>query len=164
MDEGDTTESSKRWDNFLIELQPQQLVQIAFLGAVVGIIFWLLTLLLQQILTPIFCDASVDGSCGAATSVSDIIATIFAGVAGLLGLVRVGVYRPLLIAVAVALALWGFGGWINGLPWFTAVAWSVVLYALTYMLFAWIVRIRAFLPAIVTITVVIVLARWLAVL
>jgi len=165
VDEGRSTESSSRWDNFLIELQPQQLIQIAFTGAVVGLAAWLLAMLVRQVIVvPLFCGDPTNAACVGATDISGIVATILAGVVGLMGLVRIGVFRPLLIVIAAAICLWGLGSWVGALQWYTALAWSVILYGLTYTMFAWIVRIREFIPAAICVVVVIVLARWLAIL
>lgn len=162
MDEGDTTELSNRWDNFLIELQPQQLLHIALSGAVVGVAVWLLTMLIRHVvMVPIFCGDPSSAGCAGATDVAGIFATIIAAVIGLMGLVRIGVYRPLLIVIAAAISLWGLSGWVSGL-FIGALVWSVVLYALAYTAFAWFVRIRPFVPALVVVVVVVLLARVLA--
>jgi hypothetical protein len=160
MDEGDTAGLSNRWDNFLIELQPQQLIQIAFSGAVVGVVAWLMTLLVRQVvLVPLFCGDPASGACVGATDVAGYVATIIAGVVGLMGLVRIGAFRPLLIVIAAAISLWGMSSWASGMFWFTSLAWFVILYALTYTAFAWFARIRPFVPALVVVVVIVLLTR-----
>ena len=135
MDEGNISESSNRWDNLLIELQPQQLIQIAFLGAIVGIASWILTMLIRQvIIVPLFCGDPSNAVCVGATDIAGTFATILAGVVGLMGLVRIGVFRPLLIVIVLVLCLWGLSRWVGGMPWYTALAWSVILYGLLYTL------------------------------
>ncbi|MCA9327275.1 hypothetical protein KDA14_01980 [Candidatus Saccharibacteria bacterium] len=163
MDDGETTDLSNRWDHFLIELQPRQLAQIALAGAIAGVAVWLLTLLIRQvILVPIFCGNPANAACVGATDIAGIFATIIAAVIGLMGLVRIGAFRPLLIVIAAAISLWGLSSWVSGL-FIGALVWSVVLYTLTYAAFAWFVRIRPFVPALLVVVFVVFLARVLAI-
>lgn len=156
----DSADSSNRWDN-LIELNPNQLIQVAILGAGVGLIGWLLSLFIGQfILTPVMCGGN-SLNCGA-TSAAGAIAMILAGLVGLLGLVRLSVYRPLLIVIAAVISLWGMSVWVEGLAWFEALSWSVLLTGLIYATFAWLVRPRPFVPVVVTLVIVVFLIRLLA--
>lgn len=156
----DSSDSSNRWDN-LIELHPNQLIQVAILGAVVGIVVWLLSLFIGQlVLAPMMCgNGSAD--CGA-TSVGGAIATILAGLVGLMGLVRLSVYRPLLIVLAALVSLWGLSNWVSGLAWFEALSWSVLLYGFAYATFAWLVRPRPFIPVVIIVVLLVLLVRILA--
>lgn len=157
----DSSNSSNRWDN-LIELQPNQLIQVAVLGAIVGVIGWLLSLFIGQlILTPVMCGDTARSGC-AAVSVGGGIATVLAGLTGLMGLVRLSVYRPLLIVLAVVVSLWGMSDWVHSLAWFEALSWSVLLYGFAYTTFAWLVRPRQFVPVLVIVAVVVLLIRLLA--
>jgi hypothetical protein len=161
MSDTDMAGSSNRWDE-LIDLQPQQMVQIALLGVGVGLIMWIVTLIVRQvILVPLFCGDPTNGLCVGATGFAGGIATIIAGFAGLLGLVRIGVFRPMLVVLAAAIVLWGLSDWIAYMPWFEAIAWSVLLYALCYVMLGWIVRLRAFVPAMIVVLVVVILARFI---
>ena len=160
MEDGKTAESSSRWDNFLIELQPQQLIQIAFSGAVVGVVAWLMTLLVRQVvLVPMMCGDPASAGCAGSVDIAGYIATIIAGIVGLMGLVRLGAFRPLLIVIAALISLWGMAGWADEMLWFTSLAWSVVLYALAYTAFAWFARIRPFVPALIVVVMIVVLTR-----
>ena len=162
MDDGNTKELLSRQDNFLIELQPQQLIQIAFSGAIVGLAVWLLTLFIGQvILIPLFCGDSASAACTGSTDIAGTFATIIAGIVGLIGLVRFGAFRPLLIVIAAAISLWGLSGWVNGM-FIIGLIWSVLLYALTYVAFAWFARIRPFVPALILVILVVLGARILA--
>jgi len=160
----DTNESSNRWGG-LIELQPQQLVQIALLGLGVGAALWLVTLLVRHVVfAPLFCGDPTNGLCVGATANAGAFATIIAAIVGLLGLVRMSVYRPLLIVIAVAISIWGLSTWVADLPWFEGLAWSVLLYAVGYVAFAWLVRPRSFAPMIIMVIIAVILIRWLPVL
>lgn len=157
----DSSDSLNRRDN-LIELNTNQLIQVALLGAIVGLVVWLLSLFLGQlVLTPVMCG---DGNteCKAAVDVGGGIASIVAGLAGLLGLVRLSVFRPLLIVLVAVISLWGLSSWISGLVWFEALSWSILLYGFAYAAFAWLVRPRPFLPVVIIVLFVVLLIRLLA--
>lgn len=161
MDDVDSSELSNRWDNLLIELQPQQMAQVVVLGAATGLIVWILTFLVKQaVIVPLFCS----GACTNATDVAGVVATVLGGAVGLMGLVRVGVYRPLMIVIAVAIALGGLAGLVYGMAWYQTLLWSVALYAAAYAAFAWFVRIRPLIPALIVVIGVVILTRVFAVL
>ncbi len=149
----------------LIELRPQALLQVALLGAGLGILYWLLTLLLRQVIfVPLFCGDPSNSMCVGATGGAGVIALILTSIAGLLGLVRLAIYRPLLVAIAVAVSLWGLAGWTANMFWLEAVIWTAVLFALSYTVFTWMVRPRSFPFALVLVVVTAVLIRIMTVL
>lgn len=159
MSDNATSASSNRWGE-LIELQPQQLIQVALLGAGVGVAVWLLSLIIKQIvLVPLFCGDPAGSMCVGANDTAGTIGLIIGSFIGLLGLVRLSVYRPLLIVIAAAISLWGVTSLVSELTWFEALGWTILLYAVVYALFAWLVRPRAFAVAVVLILVAVVLAR-----
>ncbi|MDB5176823.1 MAG: rane protein of unknown function [Candidatus Saccharibacteria bacterium] len=161
MSQTDTSTTTNRWGGF-IELGAQQLIQVAIFGVGVGAGAWILTLLIRQvILNPLLCSDATSSACISAPDTAGAIAAVVVAIIGVLGLVRLSIYRPLIIVLAVAICLWGLNGWVAGLPWFEGLAWSVLLYALAYVTFSWLVRPRAFLPAIIIVIVVVVLARLL---
>lgn len=147
----------------LIDLRPQTLVQVALFGAGLGLVSWLLTMLVRQIIfVPLFCGDPANSLCVGATGSAGVLALIITGIIGLLGLVRLGVYRPLLVALAAAVTLWGVAVWTGGMLWYEAIAWTVILYALAYVVFTWLVRPRAFGLAAGAVIVVVILSRIVA--
>lgn len=143
-----------------IELRPQTLVQVALLGAGLGLLSWLMTIVVRQVIfVPLFCGDPTNAACVGATGSAGVLALIVTGIVGLLGLVRLGVYRPLLVALAAAVSLWGIALWTGGLQWFEAAAWSALLYALVYAVYTWLVRPRSFALAVVLVVVVAILSR-----
>jgi hypothetical protein len=161
MDQTDASDSSNRWGG-LIELGTQQLIQIALLGVGLGAAYWLLTQIIRQvILVPLLCGDPSTSACLGASDTSGAIATVVVAIVGVLGLVRLSVYRPLIIVVAAAISLWGLSSWVAGLQWFEGLAAAVILYAVSYVTFSWLVRPRAFAPAMIIVAVVVILARWL---
>lgn len=144
----------------LIELRWQALVQVGLLGAGLGLLSWLLTILVRQVIfVPLFCGDPTNAACVGATGSAGVLALIITGIVGLLGLVRLGVYRPLLVALAAAVSLWGVAVWIGAMQWYEAAAWSALLYALIYMAFTWLVRPRAFGLALTLVVLVTILSR-----
>ena len=79
-------------------------------------------------------------------------------------LVRIRVYRPLLVVLAVVLALWGIQSIVVVLPWYLALVGMVAVGALSYSLFAWIARLRSFVLAAIVTVVIAVLVRCVIVL
>jgi hypothetical protein len=112
-------------------------------------------------LGPVMCGSGLN-SCSGAIDMAGAIATVLGGVVGLLGLVRLSVYRPLLIVLAAAACLWGLSSWVGNLAWFEALSWSVLLYGFAYTAFAWLVRPRPFVPVVIIVIVVVFLARLFA--
>ncbi len=158
MDNSDTSQT-------LIELRPQTIMQVALLGIGLGVLSWVLTLLIRQVIfVPLFCGDPANSLCVGATGGAGMIALIVTALAGLLGLVRLGVYRPLLVALAVAISLWGTSSWIGDMFWLEAVAWSVALYLTAYVAFTWLVRPRAFGMAIALVLLAVVIARLITIL
>lgn len=156
MDTPTTTETSQS----LIELRPQTVLQAALLGAGLGVVSWLLTMLIRQVIfVPLFCGDPSNSMCVGSTGGAGVITLIAVSIAGLLGLVRLGVYRPLLVALAAAVTLWDMAIWLGKLYWFEALAWSIVLYALSYVVYTWLVRPRNFGFALGLVVIVALLAR-----
>lgn len=117
-------------------------VRTIILGAVTGLIFWLFTIIVAHyVIDPLACGRQFNANiCVDSTPLAGNIAAILTAVVGVIAMVRISAARPIVIAVAAAALLWNLGAWTNGLFWLEAVAWSVVLYAATYALFAWITR------------------------
>lgn len=135
--------------------------QIALTGAAIGALYFLLTYLIGHfIIDPIYCGSAVNASaCANSGSISGNIATILVGTVGLGIMVSLRVVRPIVVALATAILLWGLSVWTSGLGWGEVVAWSALLYGLSYLLFAWICRYNETIPVIVVCILVSVVAR-----
>lgn len=120
----------------------QPWLQVIAVGAGVGILQWLLTVLIgNYIVEPLACRDLTDATfCTNATPLAGTISTILVAVAGTIALVRLGVARPIILSVATGALLWDLSGWTEGLLWIEALAWSLWLYVMCYVLFAWIAR------------------------
>jgi hypothetical protein len=141
-------------------------VRIVVIGAVLGLIWWILTALLNAyVIDPLACrDLANAAVCVDSVGVAGSIAAVLVAILGALALVRTLQPRPIIIAVSVAAVLWSLGQYIAGLAWYEAILWSVVVYAATYSLFGLIARIVWLPAAIVTAIVTVLIVRILLVL
>ena len=132
--------------------------RVLLIGAGLGLVFWLLTLLLNRyVIEPLVCrDVTQAALCVNSASISGNIATIFTALVGVFVLLRVGIPRPIIIGVASGALLWSLAGLSLGLFWVESLVWSIVLYAATYLLFTWIARYTN-LWVVITISVLIIL-------
>lgn len=154
------------------ETQPQTIsssyswYKVAIAGVLLGILFWGLSLVLDQyIIGGWFCPANAGAAvCANSLSVSGNIATVLVAVAGTFALVRLKVFRPLLAALASGVVMWGLADWTRGLVWIEAIVWSAGLYALGYSLFAWITRYSRLTLVIIAVLAVVIIARIVTVL
>ena len=136
------------------------------IGAGLGLIFWLLTLLIgRYIVEPLTCRTIVDATmCTDATPLAGKIATILVAVIGVITMVRLRIARPIIITVAAAALLWNLASCTLGLFWLEAIAWSVFLYALCFALFAWITRhVTLWVTIVVSLLIVLIIRISLAV-
>ena len=141
-----------------VDLTQRQFIQVLILGGVLGFISWGASVLFgQAISSSLLCGESV--SCGGLSVVSSTVIQLIVGLVALLGLVRLSLYRPLFIVLGAVVSLWGVESWAAGLVWYEGVIWSVLLSALTYLLFAWIVRPRKFAAAVILVVLVVLAVR-----
>ncbi|MFI5212777.1 MAG: hypothetical protein ACHQTE_02340 [Candidatus Saccharimonadales bacterium] len=142
-----------------ISMNTRQFIVIALIGAVVGIAAWGLTILLNSyVYQAVLCHGN-GSKCNMSFLYASITTNILAAAVGLFGLVRMQIFRPLLIVLAAMAALWSSVVIVAALPWYLVATCCLVLYALAYALFAWIARIRSFLLAAVIVIVLVVVVR-----
>lgn len=123
----------------------QQIVQILVAGLVVGLLTWGLAFLFETyLLRAILCPGSGAMKCMPAFQYAGTFASILAAGFGLFALVKLQVFRPLLVVLAVTVSLWGLVQLVSPLAWQQAGLAVVLLYGLAYSLFAWLARIRLF--------------------
>lgn len=136
-------------------------VRTIVLGAVTGLIFWLLMIILAKyVIDPLACGKMFNAAvCTDSAPLAGNIAAILAAVVGVISMVRISAARPIIIAVATVALLWNLGTWIDGLFWLEAVVWSIVLYAATYALFAWITRYASLWAAVAISLLLVVIIR-----
>ena len=72
--------------------------------------------------------------------------------------------RPLLVATASTISLWGLAQLTSGLGWLEIILWSVLLYCLAYTLYSWISRYKQTLPVLIAIIIIVVSLRIITIL
>lgn len=111
-------------------------------GAVIGLVYWLLALVISKfIVEPLVCRQLVDAAaCVNAPVVAGKITTVLVAALSIAGMIRLGVVRPIIIAVASAAVLWEVPTYMQGLFWLEGALWTIVAYVLSYALFGWLAR------------------------
>lgn len=135
--------------------------QVGAVGLGAGLLYLLLTWLLGQfVIDPIFCGTAYNSQiCGGSTEISGNIANVLVTVVGLGALIRLGVLRPLVIALATGICVWGLAGWTEGLGWGEVAAWTLAIFGLSYLAFSWISRHTHSLTVLIASLVIVILAR-----
>lgn len=134
-------------------------VRSLLVGVVAGLItagvFYLLN---TYIFGAVLCRGAAE-SCGQAPLYSSIVAIIIGAISGIVGLTRVGIYRPLLVVVASTISLWGLHDYLANTAWYLGLIAFALLFACAYLLFSWIARIRSFIVSAIVMVVLIVAVR-----
>lgn len=132
------------------------------IGLVVGVLYWCFAALIERyVIDPLYCQSQINASvCMNDVSISGRIATILAGLAGIVAMVRFSMARPLLIALASGFVLWDLANWIDGFGWIEAVAWSALIYGLSYLSFSWINRYSKIFSVLIALLVIIACTRY----
>lgn len=141
-----------------------EFLNVALTGLGVGIVVTLLYFLLNTfVFGAVLCRPQSTGDCSQAPNYAMIVSIIIATIGGVANLARIRIYRPLMVGIASAVALWGVHAITGGLAWYWMLLLVGVLCALAYAAFTWVARIRSFILALVVTVVLVVLARWILV-
>lgn len=135
--------------------------QVAVTGLAVGALYFILTAAIGQFfIDPLFCRDSVNAAmCSNSVGVAGNVATVLIAAIGLGVLVSLRAARPIVVVTVSAILLWGLSTWTQGLGWAEIVAWSALLYGLSYVLFSWICRFNDNMSVVVGSLLVAVVAR-----
>ena len=145
-----------------------EFIRVVALGLIVGLLVPVLSMIFERFfIEPVFCRGG-DGLnvCSNASSIAYYTATSLMTVIAVIVLASWQVFRPLLLAAAAAVALWGLGRYLDTLLGARPVEYylfSAVLFTTAYALFYWTMRIRNFVASAILATVLAVLIRWLLV-
>lgn len=132
----------------------------AIVGLITGVLFYILS---KFVFGSILCQDGAGERCGEVVSYAMPTSIIIASVVALITLVQLRVYRPLLVVIAATVALWNYQLIGMSVAWYWGLLISVVLFALMYMLFTWLARIRSFIITLVVVIVALVIIRLLIV-
>lgn len=117
----------------------------ALVGVVCGLVFWSLMTLV--------------GHYNNSATIPGDVATVLSATVGIILMVILRMTRPLLVASASAVALWGLAQFTSGLVWFEVAVWAMLLYGLAYSLFSWVARYTRLVPTLIVIITIIVIVR-----
>lgn len=135
------------------------LAKILVVGAVLGAVICVISHVLWRfVLSDIVCTAG-QSICVEANSYAGNIALVLGAIIGVISLVKIGVYRPVIISLGATICLWGIGGWLFGRSTIIFAIAIIILYTLSYALFAWISRIRKAPVMLITFIIITILAR-----
>lgn len=127
----------------IIDQDGRTAIRVAVVGVVLGVIAWGLTLFLERVvLGAVLCGDESSVQCANISAYAGNIAAVIVMIIGVVSLVKMSVYRPLLIALGTVVSLWGLAAWMKDLQYLESLAWTVLLYSVFYSLYAWIARIR----------------------
>jgi hypothetical protein len=145
----------------IIPMSYRQLGRIAGIGLAVGLIAWILGHLLDAyVFKMILCAGDTPSmKCSTSYQYANAGAMILAAGAGLFALVKLQLYRPLMIGVLATLALWGVLDKVWSLPWHMSLLYAAIIFAAAYALFAWTARIRPFIIALGISIILLVIVR-----
>lgn len=147
----------EEYDTRFVGMATGELIKILLLGIAVGLATWGLTYILDTyVYHALLCKGNAL-SCNSSSFYASLSATILIALGALLVLIRMHIYRPLLIVLAATISLWGVVTMIGGLQWYWVAIMMALLYALAYGLFAWISRIR-YLWLMLLLTVILIVA------
>lgn len=127
------------------------------IGMVIAIGYYLLA---RFVFGAVMCREGAATNCNDAPNYAMTVAMIIGGLAGLITLAQARVYRPLLVVLAATISLWGFQVLIGSMPWYWGLLIVGALFGLTYTLFAWIVRLRSFVVAVILAVLLVVAMRF----
>lgn len=145
-----------------VAMSTRDLFGVLVLGGVVGLLIWGLGLALNRYVFDVFlCQNGPGGQCVHARDYAAGAAIIAGSVLALIGLMRLRVYRPLLIVLATAISLWGVVQLAWGMERYWGALVVLAMYLLAYGLYAWVARLRQFWITL-AVTVVLVAAVRLA--
>lgn len=151
MEESSTT-------NYFTSISRRSIIGIILTGLVTAVIIFLLgNLLNSYLINPMLCRGETTSACLNSELTSFHIASAISAVIGVILLINASVYRPLLVAIAVAIATWNIYPAILSFEWYYSLLALVLLQPLAYLVFAWFLRIYSFVIALVPTVLLVIL-------
>lgn len=155
-----TEESRPEKPTSTIGMPMNDFLSVVILGGIIGLSVWGLTFILNRyVFDAYFCGGGTSDQCSSAGNYAAMLATIIGAVAALVALIRLRIYRPLLIVLAAAISLWGLAQYGLGLAWYQMALVLLVMYALALVTYGWIARLRQFWIALIATVVLVLLVR-----
>lgn len=148
-----------RYDPLPFELGT--IIRLLVVGVVTGALGWLLYMAISKyFIVPVFCrSADAFAICNNGGTIAWIAAHLIVAVGAVAVLARMGVYRPLLVAIAVIASLWSAHAWLGVMPWWMGMVWQAGLFGLAFALFGWLARATNLIFVVVLTVILVVLSR-----
>lgn len=144
-----------------IAVTARQIVGTIGIGVLIGLTVWGLSYLIgEYIFKPMFCQAMITDQCRSSMGYARGIALVVASAAGVFALVKLQVFRPLLVGLGAMASLWGVTALLVDAPMGIAAAIHAGIFMVAYVTFMWLARLRSFGMAIVLIAVFVVAVRF----
>lgn len=144
----------------IIDMIPTDLVSVILLGALVGLLVLGFGAFLDRVIfTAYLCQDPTSSQCMNAKSYAEFIAVLAGSVAGLVGLIALRVYRPLLVVIVSMISLWGLMQTSWNLSIFASLLATTILYGAAFGFYSWIARIRIFWVTLVIMIVAVIAIR-----
>lgn len=155
-----TTNNSTR-NSFDLPTSMQEVSRIILVGAGVGLLVALMAELIARFfIGPVFCrTADTAAVCSSAETYGFNAALVIVSIVAVVVLVKLNVFRPLLVALGPAISLWSLSKPLGSLQVLEYGFWIVTLFSLAYVLFFWVLRVRSFIAAIIAFIIVLVAIR-----
>lgn len=146
-------------------IERQEGIRVLVLGFIVGLVIpflgWMIT---TWIIGPVFCKASSSFAlCATGGLWGYHIAAVLLSAGAVAILAGWAVYRPLIISLASLLTLWGLQFYLASVFTQSGVEYyftSAILFAATYFLFYWLMRLRNFAFSIALAVIALIVVRW----
>jgi hypothetical protein len=138
-------------------------MRVGLTGAALGVILFAVAWMIGSfVIDPLVCRSGTLTACGRSEVIAANVAGVIVAVIGASVLIRLLIRRALGVALAALLVFWNITTLTAGLQWAEATAWLAVFYALTYLLFASIFRIKSLWVSLVVAAIVVLALRWVA--
>jgi hypothetical protein len=136
---------------------------IAAIGAGLGVLTWVIAWLLGNfVVDPLLCRDSALQACGKSGTVAGNLAIIVTAIVGAVILIRSHIRHALWVVLAIVLSFWGLHSLTESLSWIEALLLTADIFALGYVLFIWIIRLRSTTVAVVLAIAIALTFRWIA--
>lgn len=143
-----------------VAMSVQQTLQVVALGLMVGLLVWALSYVFDQyVFQAVLCHGNSSNQCASASQYGGALASILASGIGLFGLMKLQVFRPLLVVLTTVVGLWNLPDALNLLPLYGVALACAFLFALAYGTFTWVARLRSFVPTIIIMIALVVAIR-----
>jgi hypothetical protein len=148
-----------------LKTNKQEVLKVLSVGAIVGLGTPFIAFLLEKFfITPVFCNSpDAFNVCASGGLTSWYAATVILSIMALITLANWQVFRPLLIVVATAAALWGFKKFTTNLSiesGFEYYLYALLITMASYGLFYWVMRLKSFASSVVITVLLVALIRW----